>query len=423
MVGLEPIASREPQQRLAQAIGSNGNNLAHESFSRDIIWFVKIDTDSRGDGTEYGGGEGDGQWPARLAPVLDIARPAVGFVLSSTGYAVARRFRETLAPLELEPREFALLRAVGAAEGQTQQAIGERLGIPASRMVAFVDALEARALLERRANPIDRRARALHLTSAGSELLESRVRGRGRPRAASVRGAERRRARAAAGAAGARRAPARAGVGREPHARARSVRGRVAEKRLAAFKHTALRAEAATVGPFDSAMPIERDEHVVRARRTAACTRIAMGVIGVALLLTEPRLLVHPALGLAGFAAIASTAIVQLAAPHPRWLGVEESLSALAGVLIIGLGSQHVSALELLWLVAIASGVLARGGRAHWLGRNIVLGGARAADPQGGFCERRICRVLCGNAGPVADQRQADARAQPPAQAGATPGR
>ena len=127
------------------------------------------------------------------------------------------------------------------------------------------------------------------------------------------------------------------------------------------------------MGPFDSAMPIERDEHVVRARRTAACTRIAMGVIGVALLLTEPRLLVHPALGLAGFAAIASTAIVQLAAPHPRWLGVEESLSALAGVLIIGLGSQHVSALELLWLVAIASGVLARGGRAHWLGRNIVL--------------------------------------------------
>jgi DNA-binding MarR family transcriptional regulator len=140
-------------------------------FTRDIIRFVKIDTDSPGHGADYAGGEGNGEWPARLAPVLDIARPAVGFVLSSTGYAVARRFRETLAPLELEPREFALLRAVGAAEGQTQQAIGERLGIPASRMVAFVDALEARKLLERRANPIDRRARALHLTSAGSKLL------------------------------------------------------------------------------------------------------------------------------------------------------------------------------------------------------------------------------------------------------------
>jgi DNA-binding MarR family transcriptional regulator len=97
---------------------------------------------------------------------------AVGFVLSSLGYAVSRRFRETLAPLELEPREFALLRAVGAAEGQSQQAIGEGLQIPASRMVAFVDALEARSLLERRHNPDDRRTRELHLTEDGRELLE-----------------------------------------------------------------------------------------------------------------------------------------------------------------------------------------------------------------------------------------------------------
>jgi DNA-binding MarR family transcriptional regulator len=103
----------------------------------------------------------------------DVPFRAVGFTLSSVGYAVARRFRETLAPLALEPREFALLRAVGAAEGQSQQAIGERLRIPPSRMVAFVDALEARSLLERRHNPLDRRTRALHLTDAGREQLRS----------------------------------------------------------------------------------------------------------------------------------------------------------------------------------------------------------------------------------------------------------
>lgn len=97
---------------------------------------------------------------------------AVGFKLSSYGYAVSRRFRETLAPLDLEPREFALLRAVAAQEGQSQQAIGETLQIPASRMVAFVDALEGRHLLQRRTNPQDRRARALHLTEQGRALLE-----------------------------------------------------------------------------------------------------------------------------------------------------------------------------------------------------------------------------------------------------------
>jgi DNA-binding MarR family transcriptional regulator len=96
---------------------------------------------------------------------------SVGFSLSSIGYAVSRRFRETLAPLELEPREFALLRAVAAVEGRSQQALGDALMIPPSRMVAFVDALEQRGLLERRRNPQDRRTHAVHLTAAGGELL------------------------------------------------------------------------------------------------------------------------------------------------------------------------------------------------------------------------------------------------------------
>src|SRR5581483_9559031 len=97
---------------------------------------------------------------------------------SSLGYAVSRRFHTTLEPLSLEPREFALLRAVAPAEGASQQAIGERLQIPASRMVAFVDALEARGLLERRPNPNDRRARALYLTDDGRALLASAFAGK-----------------------------------------------------------------------------------------------------------------------------------------------------------------------------------------------------------------------------------------------------
>jgi DNA-binding MarR family transcriptional regulator len=109
----------------------------------------------------------------RGAPPIDSRVPfrTVGFTVSSIGHAVARRFKETLAPLELEPREFALLRAVGADEGRSQQAIGERQQIPASRMVAFVDALQERGLLERRLNPHDRRTRALYLTDSGRELL------------------------------------------------------------------------------------------------------------------------------------------------------------------------------------------------------------------------------------------------------------
>lgn len=60
---------------------------------------------------------------------------------------------------------------VDAAEGQSQQAIGEAIGAPASRMVALVDELERRGLVERRPHPSDRRIRTLYLTGDGRRLL------------------------------------------------------------------------------------------------------------------------------------------------------------------------------------------------------------------------------------------------------------
>jgi EAL domain-containing protein (putative c-di-GMP-specific phosphodiesterase class I) len=127
------------------------------------------------------------------------------------------------------------------------------------------------------------------------------------------------------------------------------------------------------VGLLVDPEPIETDGHVLRARRTAAVTRVAMGVLGAALTLAQPQLLPHPALGFAGFVIIGLTGVVQIAAPRLSWLSIEESLSASAGVLIIGFGSEHVTALSMMWLVALASGVLARGGRVHWVGRTVVL--------------------------------------------------
>lgn len=109
----------------------------------------------------------------RDAELVGTPARSVGFTLSSLGLAVSREFRETLQPLRMEPREFAMLRTIAPAEGLAQQALAERLHIPASRMVAFVDELEKRGLLERRANPKDRRTRALYLTEKGKRLLES----------------------------------------------------------------------------------------------------------------------------------------------------------------------------------------------------------------------------------------------------------
>src|SRR6266566_5390572 len=93
------------------------------------------------------------------------------FLLSTLGFTVSRRFHAMLGPLELEPGEFALLRAVAANEGEPQNVLAERLHISPSWMVAIVDQLERRELLERRPHARDRRVRNLHLTPAGKKLL------------------------------------------------------------------------------------------------------------------------------------------------------------------------------------------------------------------------------------------------------------
>ena len=101
---------------------------------------------------------------------------SVAFMLSSLGFAVSRRFHHALEPLGLEPGEFALLRAVAASEGQPQSTLAERLHISPSWMVAIVDELEKRGLLERRPHAHDRRVRNLHLTAAGKRLQKQAVR-------------------------------------------------------------------------------------------------------------------------------------------------------------------------------------------------------------------------------------------------------
>ncbi len=101
----------------------------------------------------------------------DKAPSSLGFLLSQVGVYASRRFAQRIAALDLHPPLFRVLNVVDAAEGQSQQAIGEAIQAPASRMVAIVDELEQRGLVERRPHPSDRRIRALYLTGAGRRLL------------------------------------------------------------------------------------------------------------------------------------------------------------------------------------------------------------------------------------------------------------
>jgi DNA-binding MarR family transcriptional regulator len=102
----------------------------------------------------------------------EVLAGSVGFLLSKLGMTSATQFAKTLAPLGIDPRHFGILRIVAMAEGQSQQQLGEALQVPPSRMVALIDDVEARGLVERRRNPNDRRAHALHLTAKGRRLYD-----------------------------------------------------------------------------------------------------------------------------------------------------------------------------------------------------------------------------------------------------------
>lgn len=105
------------------------------------------------------------------APDPERAPRSVGFLLSQLGFFAAGNFAEALKPVGISPPEFLLLRFVDAKAGQAQNALAERLAVPPSRMVALVDSLEERGLIERRTDAKDRRVRTLHLTDQGMACL------------------------------------------------------------------------------------------------------------------------------------------------------------------------------------------------------------------------------------------------------------
>jgi DNA-binding MarR family transcriptional regulator len=101
---------------------------------------------------------------------MGLGQPA--FLLAQVGAHAASQFSERLGVLGLAPADAGILRLLRVAAGLSQQELAAKLQIHPSRMVAIVDNLEKRGLVERRANPDDRRLYSLYLTQAGGEALE-----------------------------------------------------------------------------------------------------------------------------------------------------------------------------------------------------------------------------------------------------------
>ena len=85
------------------------------------------------------------------------SRPAgsssAAFLPAQVGAHAASKFAGRLASLKLAPPHAGILRILSATPAITQQTLAATLGMVPSRLVALVDDMEARGLIERRENP------------------------------------------------------------------------------------------------------------------------------------------------------------------------------------------------------------------------------------------------------------------------------
>jgi DNA-binding MarR family transcriptional regulator len=112
------------------------------------------------------------QWYSHNMEHKEMERGQPAFLLAQLGAYAANQFAERLAVLQLTPADAGILRLLRVAAAISQQELSERLRIHPSRLVAVLDNLERRQLVERKPNPNDRRLYSLHLTKAGGEILE-----------------------------------------------------------------------------------------------------------------------------------------------------------------------------------------------------------------------------------------------------------
>jgi DNA-binding MarR family transcriptional regulator len=121
--------------------------------------------------------------PADAGP-LPVLADRLGYLLKHAQLRLAELSRAALAPFGISGRELAVLVAIDDRPSQSQQEVARRMDVDRTTMVALIDDLEDKGLVQRQQDPDDRRKNVVVLTDAGRTTL--------RQATAAAREAERR---------------------------------------------------------------------------------------------------------------------------------------------------------------------------------------------------------------------------------------
>jgi len=117
------------------------------------------------------------QPPSRLPQTsddidFDLLPDLIGCHLRRAELTVFSEYGRKTSGLQTTPGQFGVLTLIGANPGLTQSALATAVGIERSTMVAVINRLEERGLVERRPSKVDRRSYALVLSGPGRKLLD-----------------------------------------------------------------------------------------------------------------------------------------------------------------------------------------------------------------------------------------------------------
>ena len=110
--------------------------------------------------------------PSACSKVPAILREGLGWPLARAAHAVTAAHNEALTADGLNLRTFSVLAVIGARAARSQLEIAQAVGLDKTTLVATIDELERRRLVQRTPDPDDRRARIVGITPEGQSLFD-----------------------------------------------------------------------------------------------------------------------------------------------------------------------------------------------------------------------------------------------------------
>ncbi len=101
---------------------------------------------------------------------MEHIEDCLNFYLGKVYQRVNQATKQKLAPYDVTPGQYALLKVLWERDDQSGAELGERLSLDSATMTGLLDRLERAGLIERKAHETDRRINLVALTARGRDL-------------------------------------------------------------------------------------------------------------------------------------------------------------------------------------------------------------------------------------------------------------